>query len=103
LASDALTTAVPFGALSSGSAVRFLSEEYSIVIHRNIRFLLSLMVNVKCRCRIKFRFTSGRGPGIRNTMMSDFTPRAQQVLVLARKEAEGSSIITLELNTCYSD
>jgi hypothetical protein len=62
LASDALTTAVPFDALSSGSAVRFLSEEYSIVIHRNIRFLLSLMVNVKCRCRIKCHFTSDRGP-----------------------------------------
>src|SRR2546430_17437721 len=31
---------------------------------------------------------SGGGPGCGNAMMSDFTPRAQQVLVLARKEAE---------------
>jgi len=31
---------------------------------------------------------SGGGPGFGNAMMNDFTPRAQQVLVLARKEAE---------------
>jgi len=48
LASDALTTAVPFGGqLGSGSAVRFLSEANSIDIHRNIRFLLVLMLNVE--------------------------------------------------------
>jgi len=42
LASDALTTAVPFnGQLSSGSAVRFLNEKLSIVIHRNIPFFCS--------------------------------------------------------------
>src|SRR6267378_1047439 len=32
--------------------------------------------------------TSGSGPGIGNEIMNDFTPRAQQVLALARKEAE---------------
>src|SRR5258706_5357679 len=31
---------------------------------------------------------SGGGPGFGNAMMNDFTPRAQQVLVLARKAAE---------------
>src|SRR6201982_1512353 len=31
---------------------------------------------------------SGGGPGFGNAMMSEFTPRARQVLVLARKEAE---------------
>src|ERR1700724_1618457 len=31
---------------------------------------------------------SGGGPGFGNTMMNNFTPRAQQLLVLARKEAE---------------
>jgi hypothetical protein len=45
--SDALTTTVTFGGLSSGSAVRFLSEKISIVIHRNIRFVLPLMVKVE--------------------------------------------------------
>ena len=48
IASDVLTTALPFnGQLNSGSAVRFLSEKISIVIHRNIRFFLPLMVNVE--------------------------------------------------------
>jgi ATP-dependent Clp protease ATP-binding subunit ClpC len=32
--------------------------------------------------------TSASGPGIGNTIMNDFTPRAQQVLALASKEAE---------------
>src|SRR6266436_52540 len=31
---------------------------------------------------------SGGGPGIENAMINNFTPRAQQLLVLARKEAE---------------
>src|SRR6202043_1855617 len=31
---------------------------------------------------------SGRGPGIGDPMMNNFTPRAQQVLALARKEAD---------------
>src|SRR6202011_2373999 len=31
---------------------------------------------------------SGGGPGFGNAMMNNFTPRAQQVLALARKEAE---------------
>src|SRR5882757_4442230 len=31
---------------------------------------------------------SGGGPGFGNTMMNNFTPRAQQLLALARKEAE---------------
>ena len=48
VASDALTTAVPFGGqLSSGSAVWFPVKRSSIVIHRNIRFVLPLMVNVE--------------------------------------------------------
>jgi hypothetical protein len=45
--SDALTTTVTFGGLSSVSPVRFLSEKISIVIHRNIRFVLPLMVKVE--------------------------------------------------------
>src|SRR5208283_3210731 len=89
LAIDALTTAVPFGEwLSSGSAVRFLSHKISIVIHRNIRFLLVLMLNVEVPVPYQLSTTSGSGPGIGNATMNDFTPRAQQVLALARKEAE---------------
>ena len=42
---------------------------------------------LKCRCRIKFQEAQA-APGLGNATMSDFTPRAQQVLVLARKEAE---------------
>src|ERR1700693_2927219 len=41
----------------------------------------------KCRCRISFKRVVRR-LGIGNAMMNDFTPRAQQVLALARKEAE---------------
>src|ERR1700732_2554983 len=43
---------------------------------------------LKCRCRINFLQGQARDPGIVNAMMNDFTPRAQQVLALARKEAE---------------
>ena len=43
---------------------------------------------LKCRCRINFQQGQARGPGIGNAIMNDFTPRAQQVLALARKEAE---------------
>src|ERR1700694_1673024 len=43
---------------------------------------------LKCRCRIKFLQGQARDPGIVNAMMNDFTPRAQQVLALANKEAE---------------
>src|ERR1700726_1188817 len=40
----------------------------------------------KCRCRINFQ--QGQRARQRHAMMDNFTPRAQQVLVLARKEAE---------------
>src|SRR6195256_1854683 len=43
---------------------------------------------LKCRCRINFLQGQARDPGIVNAMMNDFTPRAQQVLALARQEAE---------------
>src|SRR6201993_1953843 len=43
---------------------------------------------LKCRCRINFQQGSGGGPGFGNTIMNNFTPRAQQVLALAHKEAE---------------
>src|SRR5271170_5458935 len=46
------------------------------------------MVNVECRCRINLQPDQAGGHGIGNAMMSDFTPRGQQVLALARKEAE---------------
>ena len=46
------------------------------------------MVNVECRCRINFQPDQAGGRGIGNVMMSDFTPRGQQVLALARQEAE---------------
>src|SRR6202051_4951065 len=42
----------------------------------------------KCRFRISFQEGQVAGSGIGNVMMNDFTPRAQQVLVLSRKEAE---------------
>src|SRR5208282_1023781 len=103
LAIDALTTAVPFGEwLSSGSAVRFLSHKISIVIHRNIRFLLVLMLNVEVPVPYQLSTTSGSGPGIGNATMNDFTPRAQQVLALARTEAERQTTTTWELNTSCS-
>src|ERR1700726_1348430 len=43
---------------------------------------------LKCWCRINFQQGQAAGPGIGNAIMNDFTPRAQQVLALARKEAE---------------
>jgi ATP-dependent Clp protease ATP-binding subunit ClpC len=46
------------------------------------------MVNVEEPVSYQLSTKSGGGPGFGNAMMSDFTPRAQQVLVLARKEAE---------------
>src|SRR6201982_2175268 len=42
---------------------------------------------LKCRCRIIFQQAQA-APGFGNAIMNDFTPRAQQVLALARKEAE---------------
>src|ERR1700737_1972536 len=41
---------------------------------------------LKCRCRINFR--QGQRARQRHAMMDNFTPRAQQVLQLARKEAD---------------
>src|SRR6476659_2681089 len=41
----------------------------------------------KCRCRINFEQAQA-ATGFRNAIMNDFTPRAQQVLALASKEAE---------------
>src|SRR6202035_2457916 len=41
---------------------------------------------LKCRCRINFQ--QGQRARQRHAIMNDFTPRAQQVLVLSRKEAE---------------
>ena len=41
---------------------------------------------LKCRCRINFQ--QGQRARQRHAMMNNFTPRAQQVLALARKEAE---------------
>src|SRR6266404_1231659 len=41
---------------------------------------------LKCRCRINFQ--QGQRAQQRHAMMNDFTPRAQQVLALASKEAE---------------
>jgi len=46
------------------------------------------MVNVEEPVSYQLSTRSGGGPGFGNATMSDFTPRAQQVLVLARKEAE---------------
>src|SRR6202050_3822739 len=43
---------------------------------------------LKCRCRINFQLRQAAGSGIGNAIMNYFTPRAQQVLALARKEAE---------------
>src|SRR6266436_2349300 len=63
-------------------------EKISIVIHRNIRCFSPLMVNVEEPVSYQLSTRSGGGPGFGNAMMSDFTPRAQHVLVLARKEAE---------------
>ena len=40
----------------------------------------------KCRCRINFQ--QGQRARQRHAMMNNFTPRAQQVLALASKEAE---------------
>jgi hypothetical protein len=63
-------------------------EKISFVIHRNIRFLLTLMVDVEVPVSYQLSTPSDGGPGIGNATMNDFTPRAQQVLALARKEAE---------------
>src|SRR6201998_1853199 len=42
---------------------------------------------LKCRCRINFQQAQA-APGFGNAIMNDFTPRVQQVLALASKEAE---------------
>jgi len=63
LASDALTTAVlSNGPLSSDSAVIFSRVKISIVIHRNIRFFLRLMVNVEVLVSYELSTSSGGGP-----------------------------------------
>ena len=59
-----------------------------IVIQRSSRLLLPLMVDVECGCRINFNQIRRGGRSIGNALMSDFTPRGQQVLALARLEAE---------------
>src|ERR1700726_2220809 len=46
------------------------------------------MVNVEVPVSYQLSTRSGGGPGFGNAIMNDFTPRAQQVLALARKEAE---------------
>src|SRR6202022_13915 len=46
------------------------------------------MLKVEVPVPYQLSTTSGSGPGIGNEIMNDFTPRAQQVLALARKEAE---------------
>jgi ATP-dependent Clp protease ATP-binding subunit ClpC len=46
------------------------------------------MLNVEVPVSYQLSITPGSGTGIGNTIMNDFTPRAQQVLALARKEAE---------------
>src|SRR4030088_2248487 len=46
------------------------------------------MLNVEVPVSYKVSGTSGSGPDIGNAIMNDFTPRAQHVLALARKEAE---------------
>src|SRR6202008_2289294 len=46
------------------------------------------MVNVEVPVSYQLLITSGSGPCIGNATMNDFTPRAQQVLALARKEAD---------------
>src|SRR6476661_2703987 len=42
---------------------------------------------LKCRCRINFQQAQA-APGFGNAIMNDFTPRAEEVLALALKEAE---------------
>src|SRR4030088_1269442 len=46
------------------------------------------MLNVELPVSYQLSGTSGSGPDIGNAIMNDFTPRAQQVLALALKEAE---------------
>src|SRR3982074_1292018 len=63
-------------------------EKISIVTHRNIRCFSRLMVNVNVSVSYQLSTSSGGGRGIVNAMMNNFTPRARQLLALARKEAE---------------
>jgi hypothetical protein len=46
------------------------------------------MVHVEVPVSYQLSTALGSGLGIGNAIMNDFTPRAQQVLTLARKEAE---------------
>src|SRR6266705_1565358 len=46
------------------------------------------MVNVEVSVSYQLSTSSGGGPGFGNAIMNNFTPRAQQVLALASKEAE---------------
>jgi hypothetical protein len=68
--------------------VRWSREKIAIVIHRNVRLFLPLMVNVEAPASYQLLSRSGGGPGIGSAMMNDFTPRAQQVLTLVCKEAK---------------
>ena len=62
-------------------------EVHSIDIHRSIR--LSFGFAVKCsNADVVSTFNKVSGPGSGSAMMNDFTPRAQQVLALAIKEAK---------------
>ncbi len=63
-------------------------EKIAIIIHRNVRLFLPLMVNVEVSASYQLSTRSGGGLSIGSAMMNDFTPRGQQVLALARKEAE---------------
>src|SRR5215510_10346265 len=59
------------------------------MINSNIRFLLVLMLKVEVLMPgSTFNKVRRLAPGIGNAIMNDFTPRAQQVMALARKEAE---------------
>src|SRR6266436_9300317 len=49
---------------------------------------------LKCRCRIDFQ--QGQRARQRHAMMNNYTPRAQQVLALASKEAERFNYVGTE-------
>ena len=61
-------------------------EKIKIFVHRNVRLFSPLMVNSSAGVVSTFNhLASGRH---RSAMMDDLTPRGQQVLALARQEAE---------------
>jgi ATP-dependent Clp protease ATP-binding subunit ClpC len=59
-----------------------------LFIRRDIRFLLALMLNVEVPMSYQLSTRGQAAETQLNAMMNNFTPRAQQVLTLARKEAE---------------